>query len=319
MKKTGTAAVSGITAPAAAFLASSLHDPGSLIVITPDEDSARNFTRDLSLFLGEREALYFPPFESLPYENLTPDVDTTALRVSALAAARLGAGPVVIPAIALLQPTLSPAALAQWKLTIRRGHTLDRDETTGRLAAMGYKREPVASQVGDMAVRGGILDIYSPLTGDPVRVELWGNEVHSLRLYDPETQRSGADLKEHIVLPVTELLLDPDGRSDAEKRLGDFLAAEGIAARERERTLSLLKDGLGLPGAGLFLPLLYSESSYPLDHLSGNSLLLLHEPEEIRASLRGFIDKTSERRANAFPAPEKIYLDPATVLDSIQT
>lgn len=319
MKKTGTAAVSGITAPAAAFLASSLHDPGSLIVITPDEDSARNFTRDLSLFLGEREALYFPPFESLPYENLTPDVDTTALRVSALAAARQGAGPVVIPAIALLQPTLSPATLTQWKLTIRRGYTLDRDETTGRLAAMGYRREPVASQVGDMAVRGGILDIYSPLTGDPVRVELWGNEVHSLRLYDPETQRSGADLKEHIVLPVTELLLDPDGRSDAEKRLGDFLAAEGVAARERERTLSLFKDGLGLPGAGLFLPLLYSESSYPLDHLSGNSLLLLHEPEEIRASLRGFIDKTSERRANAFPAPEKIYLDPATVLDSIQT
>ena len=317
LEKTGIAAVSGVTASAAAYLASGLRDPGSLIVITPDEDSARSFASDLSLFLGEREALYFPPFESLPYENLTPDVDTTALRVSALAAASRGAGPVVIPAIALLQPTLPPTALAQWELTIRRGQTLDRDETTGRLAAMGYRREPVASQVGDMAVRGGILDIYSPLTGDPVRVELWGDEVHSLRLYDPGTQRSGADIEEHVILPVTELLLDPEDRKDAEIRLGDFLAAEGVPARERERTLSLLKDGLGLPGAGLLLPLLYAENSYPLDHLSGNSFLLLHEPEEIRAGLQGFYDKTFERRTGALPTPEKIYLDPSAVLDNI--
>ena len=317
LEKTGTAAVSGITASAAAFLASSLRDPGSLIVITPDEESARSFTRDLTLFLGKREALHFPPFESLPYENLTPDVDTTALRVSALAAASQGAGPVVIPAIALLQPTLPPAALQQWEFTLQRDQPLDRDEATGRLAAMGYRRKPVASQVGDMAVRGGILDIYSPLTGDPIRVELWGDEIHSLRFYDPETQRSGADVKEHVILPVTELLLDPEERKDAEVRLGDFLAAVGVAARERERTLSLFRDGLGLPGTGLFLPLLYSDSSYPLDHLSGKSLLWLHEPEEIRASLQGFNDKTFKRKTNTLPAPGKIYLDPAKVLESI--
>ena len=111
LKKSGTAAVSGITAPAAAFLASSLRGSENLVVITPDEDSARNFSRDLSLFLGAGEALYFPPFESLPYDNLTPDVDTTALRISALAAARRGAGPVVLPAIALLQPTPPSAVL----------------------------------------------------------------------------------------------------------------------------------------------------------------------------------------------------------------
>jgi transcription-repair coupling factor (superfamily II helicase) len=289
------------------------------VVITPDEDSARNFTRDLSLFLGISGAQYFPPMETLPYENLTPDVDTTALRVSALAAARRGAGPVILPAKALLQPTPSPAVLSRWELIIRRGQHIDRDDLAGKLSIMGYRRQPVVSEVGDLAVRGGILDVYSPLTDKPVRIELWGDEVDSLRLFDPQTQRSGAEIKEHVILPVTEILLSPEERKGAEIRLGDHLAAAGAAARERERTLSFFTDGLGFPGVGLFLPLLYSESSYPLDHISGESLLLLHEPEEVRASLQEFYDKSAERKAGAPLAIEETYLDPATVLENIRS
>jgi len=317
LKKNGTATVSGITAPALAFLASGLRDPGNLVVITPDEKSARDFTRDLSLFLGERETLRFPPFESLPYDNLTPDVDTTALRVSALAAARQGAGPIVLPAKALLQPTPPPAVLAKWKFSVEKGQHLDRDEFTGQLSLMGYRREAVASQVGEIAIRGGILDVFSPLTDNPVRIELWGDEVHSLRLFNPETQRSGADIKEHVILPVTEILLGPEERKEAEIRLGNFLVAAGVTARERERTLSLFREGMDLPGTGLFLPLLYSEKSYPLDHLSEDSLILLFEPNEIKTNLQGFFDKASERQTATLPPPEKIYLDPAVGLEMI--
>ena len=319
LEETGTAAISGVTAAAAAFFASGLRSQGGLVVITPDEESARSFTRDLSLFLGEPEALYFPPIESLPYDNLTPDVDTAASRVAALTALKRGAVPVVLSAKALLQPTLPPAALAQWELIIRQGQVLDRDKTTGMLADMGYRREPVVSQVGDMAVRGGILDIYSPLMGDPVRVELWGDEVYSLRSFDPQTQRSGPDVKEQMVLPVTELLLSGDQRKEAGMRLGDFLAAGGVAAKERERMLSLFKDGLGFPGSGLFLPLLYSESSYPLDHLSRDTTIWLHEPEEIQASVQDFYDKASGRRSDALPAPENIYADPGAVQERIHS
>jgi transcription-repair coupling factor (superfamily II helicase) len=317
LKKSGNAALSGITAPAAAFFASSIRDAESLVIITPDESSASSFSRDLSLFSGADEALYFPPFESLPYDNLTPDIDTAALRISALTAAKRGAAPVVLPAKALLQPTVPPAVLSRWELTIEKGQDLFRDDLIGKLAVMGYRREPVVSQVGDIAVRGGILDLFSPLSDEPVRVELWGDEVHSLRHFDPQTQRSGAEIKEFVILPVTELLLDPGERKNAEIRLGDFLAAAGVAARERDRTLSLFRDGLALPGSGLLMPLLYSELSYPLDHLKKNSLVLLHEPEEIRASLQEFYDKTSQRRAGAPPAPDKVYLDPASVLERI--
>lgn len=317
LEKTRTAAVSGVTAPAAAYLASGLPDPGSLVVITPDEESARSFTLDLSLFLGTRDVLYLPPSESLPYENLSPGVDTTTLRVSALVSAKQGAGPMVMPAKALLQPTPSPAVLSRWEFIVRRGEQVDRDSLVTKLAVMGYRREPVVSQVGDMAIRGGILDLFPPLSGEPVRIELWGDEVHSMRVFDPATQRSGVDIEQHRMLPVTELLLDPDDRKKGQTRLGDFLVEAGVSARERERTLSLFGDGLDLPGTGQLLPLLYSERSHPLDHLTEDPLLLIHEPEEVRSSLIGFHDTASERRISSLPSPEEIYLDPAKILEII--
>jgi hypothetical protein len=161
-------------------------------------------------------------------------VDTTALRISALAAARRAAGPVILSAKALLQPAPSPAVLSRWELIVRRGQHIDRDELAGKLSIMGYRRQPVVSEVGDLAVRGGILDVFSPLTDKPARIELWGDEVDSLRLFDPQTQRSGAEIKEHLILPVTEILLSPEERKEAEIRLGDHLAAAGAAARERD-------------------------------------------------------------------------------------
>jgi len=319
MERTGSASVSGVTASAAAFIASGLGDPGSLVVITPDADSAGRFASDLSLFLGGDRALFFPPAESMPYENLTPDIEACAMRVTALAAARDGTRPVVIPATALLQPTLPPEVLARWTLTLRRGQAVDRDETTGQLAAMGYRREAVVSQVGDMAVRGGILDIYSPLADLPLRVELWGDEIHSLRLFDPQTQRSGLDAKEHPVLPVTELLLTKEQRRAAETTLGDFFAEQGLPPRERERMLSLLRDGLDLPAMNLLFPLFYSRAASLFDHFSPNCLVWMHEPEAIRASLQGFQAKIPERRPGALHAPADVYLDPREALDALSS
>lgn len=314
MEKTGTGAVSGVTPAAAAYLASGLPDADNLVIVTPDEDSARSFARDLSLFLGTGKALYLPPLESIPYENLTPDVDTAALRVSALTSTRRGTGPVVLPAKALLQPAPPAAVLSRWELSLRKGQQVDRDSLAEKLSIMGYRREPVVSQVGDMAIRGGILDIFSPLSDKPVRIELWGDEVYSLRLFDPQTQRSGPDTDEGTILPVTELLLDPGQRREAESRLGDFLAAAGTTAREREGILSLFRNGLDLPGSGLLLPVLYSENSYPLDYLCEGSLLWLHEPEEIKARLSQWYGRASERRVASLPPPENIYLHPAKAL-----
>ena len=161
-----TASLSGLTAAGAALFASRLARSRSITVITPSSESAQAFARDMSFFGGvgignssnngsddgdnnrdnnrTRVApVYMPPSESLPFEQLTPDVDTAAMRISALAALSSGKQAVVIPAEALLQPVPPPDTLHRWMLKIAQGNTADRDLLTGRLATMGYRREPV--------------------------------------------------------------------------------------------------------------------------------------------------------------------------------
>ncbi len=318
LKTNRPVALSGVTAPAAAYLASRLPVIDRLVVITPDEECAENFAGDLSFFLGQEKPPCLPPLESLPYDHLTPDVDTTAQRVSALAALAAGKGPVIIPACALLQPTPPRASLKQWQARLTRGLEVDLQDLALRLDTMGYRREQVVSQVGDMAVRGGILDIFSPLTEQPVRVEFWGDTIQSLRFFDPQTQRSGERLEEYSALPVTEILFSPAEREKAAGLLGDFLVSEGLAGRERERILSLFREGSEVPGTGLFLPLLYSTRAYPLDHLDDEHLIWVHEPAEVLASLEGFHGKSAPRRPRGFPPPDQVYLDPARVMEEVR-
>ncbi|MDF1536295.1 MAG: transcription-repair coupling factor [bacterium] len=302
--------VSGLTLPGAALLASRLASSRPLAIITPSAESAQAFTRDLSLFMGKAGPCTLPPSESLPYEQLTPDVDTAAARIAALASLRSGERTVVIPAEALSQPVPPPGALDRWVLTVREGASVDRDELTGRLAAMGYRREPVALHVGDVAVRGGIVDIFSPLSEKPMRIELWGEDIQSIRFFDPETQRSAGPAHDRSIFPVTEFLLGPEELKEAADRLSRQMAAAGVRAAERERTLSLFVERSGFPGASLYLPLAYGEAFYPLDHLHGETLIFLYEPREIRASLDRFSSLALKRHSPPFPEPGLVYQDP---------
>ena len=314
-------AVSGLPAPGAALFASRLARSRSLAVITPSAESAQAFARDLTFFSngdeasGEAGPLYMPPSESLPFEQLTPDVDTAAMRISALAALSSGTQTVVIPVEALLQPVPPPDTLHQWVLKVAEGNTVDRDQLTGRLATMGYRREPVASQVGDMAVRGGILDIFSPLSEQPVRIELWDEDIQSIRHFDPQTQRSAGPVTEHHIFPVTEFLLEPAELDEAAHRLSQHLTAAGVGASERERIVSLFIERTGFPGANLYLPMAYGEPFYPLDHLHEETLVLLYEPHEIKAGINRFSSLAMDRHSPPQPEPETVYQDPEKALN----
>jgi transcription-repair coupling factor (superfamily II helicase) len=353
-----TASLSGLTAAGAALFASRVARSRSITVITPSAESAQAFARDMSFFDGDSSKdsrnngngggnndgdndrdndgnndrdnardnhrtrlapVYMPPSESLPFEQLTPDVDTAAMRISALAALSSGTQTVVIPAEALLQPVPPPDILHRWVLKVAQGNTADRDLLIGRLATMGYRREPVVSQVGDMAIRGGILDIFSPLSEQPVRIELWDEDIQSIRYFDPQTQRSAGLTPEHFIFPVTELLLEPAELDEAAQRLGQHLTAAGVRASERERTVSLFSERTGFPGANLYLPLAYGEPFYPLDHLHEETLVLLYEPHEIKAGINRFSSLALDRHSPPQPEPETVYLDPEEAISQTTT
>ena len=172
----------------------------ALLVVTPGDDEARDLATELSAVLG-REAIALWPTRGVPAGGAVgPSPHLVGLRARALAT--LGApGSVVVAGAPALAERVPPAAARQDALEVSVGQALSLDDLVDRLVAMGYERVPQVEERGDLSVRGGILDVY-PFTADlPARIELFGDEVESMRAFSPFTQRT--------IRPITRLTAWP--------------------------------------------------------------------------------------------------------------
>ena len=184
---------------ASALLAQISNRP--VLVVTDSLKSQETFFNDLQTFLPE--AQFYPAWETLPHEDKLPHADTIADRLKALA--KLDAPVTVASVQALMQRTFSGSQLAALKFSLTLGQRLDLQDFSDRLTALGYQPEFQVNERGDMAVRGGIVDFF-PLDRDlPVRVELAGDEIESIRSFDPVSQQSKDKLESLIVTPAGEL------------------------------------------------------------------------------------------------------------------
>ncbi|UCF31044.1 MAG: transcription-repair coupling factor [bacterium] len=317
LERKGSSSVYGIPPAAAAYLCACLPDPGRIVVVLPDEDSARSFASDLRFFRQTERIFHLSPTERVPFEWMIPDVEHYVLRIRSLWAMSTGAAPTVIAAPALMQPTLPPETLSACSLSPEVGRDMDRDALLRHLSAVGYRRVPVVSQAGEMAVRGGIIDLFSPSEEFPFRIELWGDEIQSIRTFDPETQRSLASMGSAVFLPVTEVIRSPEFMSRGRENMVSCLSAMGLSARERARILDQWDEGMDFPGISLFLPAIYGRAFYPTDFLTGVNTLILVEPEAIRQSLAAFHTAIAARTAEGHPGLEGIYGQPDMVWQSL--
>lgn len=177
----------------------------SMLVITPSTEAADSLAEDLRAFAAEAAVAVFPSWEVLPYEDREPHPEIVGERLEFLA--RLARGEVrvgVVPARALQELVLGPQDLERGLLKLRTGDRWDRDRLLARLIALGFEREVMVSSVGEFSSRGGILDLYGFGMPAPVRVELDGDEIATLRVFDIATQRSVEPLDEVTVLPARE-------------------------------------------------------------------------------------------------------------------
>ena len=146
-----------------------------------------------------------PAYDVLPYENLSPHPEIQEARAAALWKIVSGAARIVIAPFVATAMHYRPAEF-YFDLTkvINRGNSIDSDELRGHLNTSGYSAVDVVEMPGEYALRGGILDIYPPESEHPVRIELFGDEVESIRKFDPETQRSAGALDEIVLLPLSD-------------------------------------------------------------------------------------------------------------------
>ncbi|MDH4208939.1 MAG: transcription-repair coupling factor, partial [Anaerolineae bacterium] len=188
------------------------------------------------------------------------------------------------------------------------------------LRGLGYQRVPVAEKPGDFSVRGGIVDVFSPHLDQPVRIELFGDEIASLRLFDPTTQRSVRTSQAVILAPAGEAF--PLG-ADAETSLDrlDLSACHTQAAREYETDLESLRNGEPFDMQEFYLPYLYQRPGMLLDYLPAESVLLLEDPLGLEATVENLQVQNDGLRQDLIDKGElpRGALSPHFTWDSLDT
>jgi transcription-repair coupling factor (superfamily II helicase) len=288
----------GAKAATIAALARALSCP--ILVLAPRPDRARALVEELAVWLGDPSRLHlFPERDPLPYERLAPDPEAVRGRLRVLpllSAPRDGSAPIVVASgQAVAQRTLSPQAQAEAVVEVRVGSPLEPDSFLRHLSASGgYRFLPLVDEAGQASRRGGIIDVFAPTSDMPLRIELLGNRVESLRLFDPTSQRSVSPVEALAIGPAREVLLPPSGLEELRERL-DFGRCPPEVADRFQEELSALAAAASFSGDAFYVPFLAQGTL--LDFLPAEAVVVCDEPSDLAAALDELEAQGQEVRA----------------------
>ncbi len=230
-----------------------------LVVVTARSNRAAALVEELAAWLGSDERLHlFPRRAALPYERIPPDADAVRdrLRVLALLSGRYDVPPIIVaPVQALAEATLSPEEMTSSIETLSAGGRLAPQPFLRRLSERGYQFSPLVDTPGQAGRRGGIIDVFPPENDLPVRIELLGERIESLRLFDPDTQRTVRLVESAVIGPAREMLLPQPGAADLLAKLDFDDCKPEVAARYRDE-MALLAEGESFPDDIFYVPFL---------------------------------------------------------------
>ena len=323
------AAAEGVSGAGKALLVASLavHSGRTCLLVTYNSEQANRFAGDLAAFVGPvdeeaEDVLLFPPTESVIYDGAVPDRQARAERLHVLdALCRERPCIVVAPINALLQHVLPPEGFRMTRRQVRAGDTVDRDELGAALLECGYRRTELVEDVGQFSIRGGIVDVFSLTRARPVRIELFGDEVESIREFDVESQRSTVPL-ESIALsaaadvPLMRRLVAralPAIRNALQEQLNRLRRADKAAEAERlQAKVSGDIDRLdaldAVPGTDRYLPFLYPEPAALLDYLRDDAIVVIDEPIRLRTHAEQFHGEVTDAYETAVARGELLPL-----------
>ncbi|MCD6452138.1 MAG: transcription-repair coupling factor [Acidobacteria bacterium] len=239
----GRVSLSGFTLTGKAFFLSFLlreQMDKAIVLVSRDDERAYLFSKALSFFRGiihKREVAFFPYWDKEPYEITPPHPDILRRRVGVLfqLLKSKGKGVISLSPGSLIFPTIPQEELSSLIIVLRKEEEFPFLKLPEFLSRIGYERVDLVESPGEFAVRGGIVDIFSPLYDEPARVEFFGEKVEGIRNFDPRTQRSLSPVDELVVIPMRELVLDS---------LPPSLSQGSAEASYAEKELSLfLEDG----------------------------------------------------------------------------
>ncbi len=223
--------LSGAVGASATASVAALHQNLStslLVVVAPSPRKAIEIEVDLELFLRQGSSFLFPQREARPYESSEPHLEIGALRVEAVEALLGGRTRLIVTTLRALQERAPiPTELDGLRISLRVGEEVGFQRLINDLLERGFDRVPLVEEVGQFAVRGGLLDIFSVGTPEPVRVEFWGDEITSIRFFDILDQRTRDTTSEAHILPV-DFQRDPEETSLVSRSLLELLPADAL-------------------------------------------------------------------------------------------
>ncbi|MDN3645595.1 transcription-repair coupling factor [Pontixanthobacter aestiaquae] len=247
---------------------------GRAVYVAADDNAMRSVTDAARFFAPELEVVEFPAWDCLPYDRASPALSVSAKRLAALhrlQAGKSGSQLLVTTVNAVLQRVLSPFRIREGVREFKPGTEIGRESLAALLQRQGYSRADTVVDAGEYAVRGSIVDIFPSGLDQGLRLDFFGDELESLRLFDPSTQTSTGILQSHLLLPASEALLDEDSIKRFRGRYREMFGA----AATGDPLYQAVSDGRRLAGMEHWLPLFEDKLSTLFDHLTDQDQIII--------------------------------------------
>ncbi|MBK6868748.1 MAG: transcription-repair coupling factor [Burkholderiales bacterium] len=281
-------------------------------IVTADASDARRLQDELAFFAPGLRIVMFPDWETLPYDTFSPHQDLISERLATLWAIRQQQADVVlIPATTALVRLAPPSFLAGTTFHFKQGQKLDEAALKSQLTLAGYTHVTQVVSPGEYAVRGGLIDLFPMGSVQPFRVDLFDDEIDSIRAFDPDTQRSLYPVPEVRLLPGREFPTHDEARAKFRSRWRELLEGDPT----RSRIYKDMGNGVATAGIEYYLPLFFDDTATVFDYLGPDATLVLHG--DLEAAFQQFAQDTRERYRLAQGDPERPVLPPeALFLDA---
>ncbi len=317
---------SGFSGSSEAYLISKIFHQykQNIVVVFDNIKEAQSFIEDITFFLESGDnILYFPQYNTINSETISYHNVTASLRIKVLYNLLNSAKKYIIVTTkeAILKKIINKKALVSYAELIMVDEELNSTNIHQKLIMGGYEKASLVEEEGDFCVRGGIIDIFSPLYESPIRIELFGDLVESIRFFSPIDQRSVKDISEAIILPARECIINSDNLPYTLDKVKEVALKTDVPKSKVKEIVEKLKEGMIPPEISNLPPIMYEELNVFFDYLNSDTLLFFSDSFKIQSDLdkieeiteKNFLTAKQEKRVS-LPF-EELYIN-KTKLDT---
>lgn len=310
----------GLSGAAASFALArlALIQKKPVVLVAHSNKAADVLWDEIGLFLnGSQKVMHrFPSYNLTAFKPMAYHNETAAHRIRTLYQIVETTTPTITitTVSALCQKLLPKSALTHYGELLMVGEEVDRDVIVQKLVAGGYTRTMIVEEHGDFSLRGGILDVHSPLYEDPLRIEFFGDVVESIRLFAADSQRTIAQLNEAVILPAREAILNRAELNEVVGRIRALAAELGMPVTQIRQIIGQIKTDGVYPGIESLIPIIYPRLDTLFDYVSADTCFILMDPGQLSATAANFTS-TAERsyesacqREHLCVPPSQLYL-----------